>query len=171
MLFAGRTTYCDFHPGNLLFMEDGRLGWLDFGFMLPLEGDLWEVMRSIDRALTTGDAADRKQALIEWSCITDEASAPMQLLDEFAQWCWGSRYCGGEFDFGDTKQFQRGFDLFTKLAKTRFVRTRPCTATMNRQQFGIMSLLYQLRAKLDVRELAEQEVTSAGWDRSDYAAG
>ena len=94
----------------------------------------------------------------------------MQLLDDFSQWCWGSRYCGGEFDFGNEEQFRRGFELFGKLAQSRFVRTRPCTATMNRQQFGLMSLLYQLRARFDVRELAEQEVQATGWDRSAYAS-
>lgn len=170
LLFAGRTAYVDFHPGNLLFMNDGRLGLLDFGQMLPLDGELWEAMHSIDRALTTGDASDRRQALIDWSQITDEAAAPMKLLDEFAEWCWGSRYCGREFDFGDEKYFRRGYDLFMQLARTRFMRTRPCTATMNRQQFGLASVLYQLGAKFDVRELAEQEVIATGWDRSGYVS-
>jgi aarF domain-containing kinase len=70
LMFAGRLVYCDFHPGNLLFMNDGRLGWIDFGFLVPLEGELWNALQSIDRALTTGHAADRKQAIIDWSSIT-----------------------------------------------------------------------------------------------------
>jgi len=41
---------------------------------------------------------------------------------------------------------------------------------MKRQQFGLASVLYQLRAKFDVRELAEQEVVATGWDRSEYAS-
>ncbi len=109
-------------------------------------------------------------SMIDWSQITDEAAAPMKLLDEFAEWCWGSRYCGGEFDFGDEQNFRRGYELFMQLARTRFVRTRPCTATMNRQQFGLASILYQLRARFDVRELAEQEVVATGWDRSGYVS-
>jgi len=62
------------------------LGVLDFGCILPLDGELWEVLRTIDRALTTGCASTRRQAVIEWSQITDEARAPMKLLDEFAEW-------------------------------------------------------------------------------------
>src|SRR5262249_23449054 len=31
LLCAGRMLYADFHPGNLVFMHDGRLGLLDFG--------------------------------------------------------------------------------------------------------------------------------------------
>lgn len=169
MFYRGRMIYADFHPGNLLFMDDGRLGWLDFGFMVPLDGELWEVMRKMDRALTTGDPADRRQALIDWSCITDEPAAPMELLEAFADWCWGFRYCRGEFDFGDAERFRRGVELFIKLAKTRFMRSRPCTAAINRQQFGLFSLLYQLRAKFDARPIAEEEIAATGWDRSAYA--
>lgn len=88
----------------------------------------------------------------------------------FADWCWGSRYSGGEFDFGDENHFRRGYEIFIELARTRFMRSHPCTAAMNRQQFGFASVLFQLRAKFDVRELAEQEVVATGWDRSRYAS-
>jgi hypothetical protein len=32
------------------------------------------------------------------------------------------------------------------------------------------SMLYRLKAKIDMREIAEQEIKATGWDRSDYAA-
>jgi hypothetical protein len=38
-----------------------------------------------------------------------------------------------------------------------------------RQQFGMRALLYQLKAKIDVKPIAEEEVVATGWDRSDYA--
>ena len=33
MLYSGRLLYIDFHPGNFLFMDDNRLGIIDFGFV------------------------------------------------------------------------------------------------------------------------------------------
>jgi hypothetical protein len=30
--------------------------------------------------------------------------------------------------------------------------------------------MYRLKAKIDVRTIAEEEVKAAGWDRSEYAA-
>ena len=33
MQYAGRLVYVDLHPGNFIFMEDGRLGIVDFGCM------------------------------------------------------------------------------------------------------------------------------------------
>src|SRR4029078_214901 len=37
MLFAGRSLYIDLHPGNFLVMEDGRLGVIEFGFVLEVD--------------------------------------------------------------------------------------------------------------------------------------
>jgi hypothetical protein len=40
---------------------------------------------------------------------------------------------------------------------------------MARQQFGLRSILYRLKAKFDARPICEEEVKLSGWDRSDYA--
>src|SRR5262249_1333874 len=63
MMYAGRLLYADMHPGNFLFMEDGWLGILDFGFMLELDDTLWELMRKMDRPLTTGRRDERIASL------------------------------------------------------------------------------------------------------------
>ena len=34
MMYAGRLLYGDMHPGNFLFMDNDRLGVIDFGFVL-----------------------------------------------------------------------------------------------------------------------------------------
>ena len=38
-------------------MEDGRLGVIDFGFMLDLHDSQWELFRKLDRPQTTVSAA------------------------------------------------------------------------------------------------------------------
>ena len=109
MMFAGRLVYADFHPGNFLFMEDGRLGVIDFGFMLPVDDELWALFRKMDRPLTTGNRNERR-AVKEWSSITDDPADAdfLRLCDEFCDWNWQPRYCGGPFDFGDEADFRRG---------------------------------------------------------------
>jgi predicted unusual protein kinase regulating ubiquinone biosynthesis (AarF/ABC1/UbiB family) len=171
MLFAGRLLYADLNPGNLIFMDDGRLGVVDFGFMLPLDDELWGVFRRMDRGLTTGNRADRIATLKEWSSFTDDAAGAdfLRLCDEFADWHWRARYWGGPYDFSDEADFRHGIDLFTELFRKRFTRGRPCTATVNRQLFQWRALLYQLKANFDIRPIAEEEVKATGWDRSDYA--
>jgi predicted unusual protein kinase regulating ubiquinone biosynthesis (AarF/ABC1/UbiB family) len=171
MLFAGRTLYIDVHPGNFLFMDDGRLGVIDFGFMIELDDTLWELFRKMDRPLTTGERDERLAAMKEWNWISDDPSDQdrLGLLDEFADWHWRCRYCGGEFDFGDEADFRRGVDLFLQMARKRYTLSRPCTPSISRHNFGWRSMFYRLKAKIDIAAIAEEEVPAAGWDRSDYA--
>ncbi len=171
MLFAGRLLYIDVHPGNYLFMEDGRLGVIDFGCMVELDDTLWDLMRKMDRPLTTGNRDERIACLKEWSWIGDgpEDHDRIRVSDEYADWSWRARYCGSEFDFADEADFRRGIDLFVEMVRKRYNRARPCTPMIARQQFGFRSVLYQLKANVDVAPIAEEEVKATGWDRSDYA--
>jgi predicted unusual protein kinase regulating ubiquinone biosynthesis (AarF/ABC1/UbiB family) len=171
MLFVGRLSYADPHPGNYLFMEDGRLGLIDFGFVVAHGDEEWTLIRKMDRAMTTGRREDRIAAIKEWSSITDDPadSDRLRLNEEFADWCWRCRYWGGPIDFGDEADFRRGIDLFTEMVRKRYNRSRASTPSIARHNFGMRSLLYQLRAKIDVRPIAEEEVKATGWDRSDYA--
>jgi len=171
MLYAGRTLYADFHPGNFIFMPDGRLGVIDFGCMLELDDTLWELFRKMDRPLTTGRRDERIAFMKDWSWITDDPADHdrQQLTNAYADWSWRPHYCGGEFDFGDHADFRRGIDLFIEMVRKRYNRARPCTPILARQHLGWRAMLYQLRAKVDIVPIAEEEVKATGWDRSDYA--
>jgi predicted unusual protein kinase regulating ubiquinone biosynthesis (AarF/ABC1/UbiB family) len=173
MFYAGRMLYVDFHPGNFLVLDDGRLGVIDFGNVTYLTDEVWELMRKMDRPLTTGNRRDRIEAIKEWMWITDEAGNAdrLRLGDEYADWCWRARYWGGEFDFADEADFRRGVDLFAEMIRKRYNRGRPLSPTVSRQQFAIRSIFYRLKAKIDIRPIVEEEVKAAGWDRSDYAGG
>jgi hypothetical protein len=58
-----------------------------------------------------------------------------------------------------------------ELARKRYSVGRACQPVIARNTFGIRSLLYRLKAKIDVKPLAEADVALTGWDRSDYAGG
>lgn len=171
MMYAGRLINADVHPGNFLFLEDGRLGLIDFGFMLELDDPLWGLMEKIDRAITTGRLEDRVAVLKEWSWIGDDPAEQerLRLAEQFADWQWRARSDACEFDFGDEADFRRGVDMFMEMVRKRYSRGRPCTPTVTRQYYGWRSLLYQLRAKIDIAQIAEVEVKATGWDRSEYA--
>jgi aarF domain-containing kinase len=172
MTYAGRLSYADFHPGNFLFMDDGRLGVIDFGFVVAPTDDEWALIRKMDRAQTTGLSEDRIAAIKEWSLVTDNAADEdrMRLHEAFADWNWRPGYHGGgPFDFGDEAEFRRGTDLFIEMVRKRYNRARASTPAFARMNFGVRSMLYRLKAKIDIRSIAEEEVKAAGWDRSDYA--
>ena len=166
MMFSGRMFYADFHPGNFLVLDDGRLGVIDFGFIMLYDDDEWELLRKIDRPLTTGRREDRIAVLKEWSDLRDEDTDRLQLHDEFAEWCWMSRWHDEAYDFSDEADFRRGVDLFVEMVRRRYTRARPNTPVISRCQFGWRSIFYQLKAKFDVRPIAEEEIKATGWDRS-----
>ena len=80
-----------------------------------------------------------------------------------------SRFHGGEYDFTDEAEFRRGVDLFLEMVRKRYTRARPNTPVITRCQFGWRSIFYQLKAKIAIQPIVEEEVKATGWDRSDYA--
>jgi hypothetical protein len=130
------------------------------------------LIRKIDRPLTTGRREDRIEVIKEWAWLSEEPSDAdhIRLADILSDWCWRPRYCGGEFDFSDEAYFRQGVDLVIEGARKRYNRGRPITPTIWRQVFSWWSLLYRLKAKINIRAIAEEEVMATGWDRSEYAA-
>jgi predicted unusual protein kinase regulating ubiquinone biosynthesis (AarF/ABC1/UbiB family) len=171
MLYAGRLSYADMHPGNFLVLDEGRLGVLDFGFMIAHSDEEWRLLELVDRAMTTGRSEDRIAAIKEWNLIGNDPTDDdrLRLCDQFAEWCWLAPKRGEPFDFGDEAYLRRGIDLFLEMVRKRYSRSRPSTPAIARLNFGVRSMLYRLRAKIDIRPIAEEEVKAAGWDRSDYA--
>jgi aarF domain-containing kinase len=171
MLFAGRISYADLHPGNFLFLDDGRLGVIDFGFVVAHGDEEWAILQKMDRAMTTGRREDRIASQKIWCHITDDSADAerLRLCEEFTDWVARPRYAGGPFDFGDEADFRRGIDLFTEMLRKRYSRARPSTPALSRTNFGVRSMLYRLKARIDIRPIAEEEVKATGWDRSDFA--
>ncbi len=171
ILYAGRLSYADMHPGNFLFLPDGRLGVIDFGFMVAHTDDEWRDLHKVDRAMTTGRREDLIAAIKEWGYLTDspEDADRLRLHEAFAEWCWLTHSRGRSFDFGDEADFRRGIDLFLEMIRKRYSRARPCTPAIARMNFGVRALLYRLKANIDPRPISEEEVKATGWDRSDYA--
>lgn len=169
MMYSGRLLYLDCHPGNFLFLDDGRLGVIDFGNVAQIPDDLWAVYHKIDRAIVTGRRDDRLEVVKDWGVTDDPSEADrLRVAEEMVNWNLQPLWCDGEFDYADEAFFRRGVDLVAEGTRKRYTRGRSISPWVIRQQFGFYSLLYRLKAKFDVRAIAEEEVKATGWDRSDY---
>lgn len=170
MWCSERLAYVDFHPGNLLVTEDGQIGLIDFGMMLPLEGQLWDYYRRHDRAFSTGAPDLLAAANAEWCGLLPEELTTDQarLTLKFMEWQCRPRCQPGEFDFADDAVFRDGIEMFLQLIRGRSIRAFPCTPATLRHQMGLRALLYRLKAKVDVAAIANEEVAATGWDRSKY---
>lgn len=171
MWCAGRLAYVDFHPGNLLVTDNGEIGLIDFGMMLPLDDALWDFFRRHDRAFSTGQPDLLLAANAEWCGFRDDELQTEQakLSNEFFEWQCRPRFSCGEYDFGNEADFRRGVDLFLELVRERRLRAHPCTPASVRLQMGLRALLYRLKAKVDVAAIAEEEAFATGWDRTAYS--
>jgi predicted unusual protein kinase regulating ubiquinone biosynthesis (AarF/ABC1/UbiB family) len=165
---AGRLLYADFHPGNFVFLPDGRIGLIDFGFVMSLDGELWPLLCRMDKPLKTRDPADLAAAVKEWQWITDEKADAerLRLSIEFVKWTGRSRIVGGDFDFGDETDFRHGIDLAAQMMRKRYRRYHPSSPAVSRHNFGFRSILYRLKAKFDLQAIAKEEMKATGWEHN-----
>jgi predicted unusual protein kinase regulating ubiquinone biosynthesis (AarF/ABC1/UbiB family) len=73
----------DPHPGNYLFMDDGRICFLDFGLVKHMTQDEAELLRAPGRAMITGDAAGIEETMRTLGVIPDGVEIEPQRLQEF----------------------------------------------------------------------------------------
>lgn len=150
--------YGDPHSGNYIFMEDGRLGLIDFGCVQNYSEEESERVRFSDRLR---DAPEEARAFVRRS-LTLSGDDPdleiyIRLTEEYVNWVSEPLQQNGAFDFGDQRHLQRGVDWLGRIVRERRTPIHPMYFYWNRSVFGLTALLYRLRAQVDVGELMEQE--------------
>jgi predicted unusual protein kinase regulating ubiquinone biosynthesis (AarF/ABC1/UbiB family) len=169
LFFGGRVNYADLHPGNFLFMADGRLGLLDFGCMRPFSDQDWELMRLAMRAID-GSREDllrymkRSVALGEDAVMEPEHQ---RLLEGLIDWTWRPGRCRGPFDFGDGNILREGVEIFRELTRRHRTRSEPVCVLSARMFFGLFSMLYRLRARVNRRAIGVEEARAVGEEVQD----
>lgn len=151
--------YADHHPGNYLFMDDGRLALLDFGCVQCYGPGERELMQLAERMAFEDPTLTREAVRHVCSVTEDDPAWPdyLQMMEDSLAWNLEPFNQSGPFDFGDEAYFQRGVDWFARTAKKRTTRANPMYVYWNRSVFGIKALLYRLRAQVDVHQIILQE--------------
>ena len=151
--------YLDPHPGNLLFMNDGRLGLIDFGCVQRYGPEEREIMLLADRMAFE----DRSLApeVVRRVCGVSEGDRAfpdyLRLMLESRDWMMEPFNRPGPFDFGDEAHFRRGMESFSRAVSNRTTRSHPMYVYWNRSVFGIKAILFRLRAQVDVQEIIRRE--------------
>ncbi len=158
--YRARRLFADPHPGNFLFMDDGRLGLLDFGCVRVLTDEEWRLMMDLERAV---EAEDRSvvDRCIARACLFDEPAdmEPDRLatLRRSMDWNYEPWRADGPFDFGDEAFYRRGIDCRLAVARKGYTRSAPLHLWSSRFVLGSRALGYRLKGRCDFRRLHRQE--------------
>jgi aarF domain-containing kinase len=159
-MYFAYTNYADPSPGNYLFLEDGRLGLLDFGCIQHFGEEEREIVRLSQRFIRDDQQAIEELFQIAF-CGASEKDAAFpkyrRLMEMSRDWMMEPMRCDGAFDFGDEGHLRRGIEFVREMLQERTLRGHPHYVYYNRCIWSTNALLYRLRAGVDLHALHRQE--------------
>jgi len=160
----------DPHPGNFIFMEDGRLGFIDFGCTRPMTDECWELTCSLLKYVYERDETRLNRAIAKSCLFNDPEEMEADRLKLFRQWLfWQTEpYTqDGLFDFRSREHFRRGIDCFAEISRKNYTRSLPIYLWSTRSILAARALCYRLQGRCEFKKIDQQE--SVGLFPSDPA--
>jgi predicted unusual protein kinase regulating ubiquinone biosynthesis (AarF/ABC1/UbiB family) len=154
---GARMLYADPHPGNFIFLEDGRLGLIDFGCVRPYSDSEWQYYRSIKVSPSRDELVDELRKAEGRSKDEPIDPALFEVFERLYHWTQEPVLTEGPFDFGDTQKLRIGFDCLAEATRQRYTRGKPMFLFTYRCFLGVRAMLYRLRARVDAKKIFEQE--------------
>jgi predicted unusual protein kinase regulating ubiquinone biosynthesis (AarF/ABC1/UbiB family) len=151
-----KTVHADHHPGNYLFQPEGCIGLVDFGCVKRITFDATDLINYVvDRAWRDSEKARQRvlRLVFGQNVPYQRARKMLPMLEEMAE----ILHPEGEqsvVDFGNASMLKAlgramGATLRDKLANPEF-------AFISRADLGLYSLLHQLRAHVNCKEIWRQ---------------
>jgi len=156
--YAGRMIYADPHPGNFLFMPDGRLGLLDFGCCHSFSEDEFRYILDVERS-SHGTEEEWRAAMAEGCDLKPDQMGEERyaLMREYCDWLWEPMAVEGAFDFGRPGQFEKGIRLYGTFIKRRWTRSHPVNVWLTKLFFGERAMLTHLKAQVEYARIMQEE--------------
>lgn len=155
-----KTLYADPNPGNFLFLDDNRLGLIDFGCCRTLTTEEWQFQVQAEESLLRGDHEEMNQIIARATLFEGpEEMEPerLELMMKLSIWQAEPAMKPGVFDFGNREYFQRGIDLYMEATRKGYIRNNSIYIWWTRLIFGHRTLLYRLGSKVDYHRIYMDE--------------
>ncbi|MDP6469028.1 MAG: AarF/ABC1/UbiB kinase family protein [Pirellulaceae bacterium] len=158
-VFLNRMLYTDAHPGNFIFMDDNRLGFIDFGNVRRFTAAEWNYHCDVSRA-RDGTDEDAEAICIRSLRMTDEDAQKhretLELVIEGFHYYNEPVMFEGEFDYGDPRYIRRGAEWLARVSKQRWLRQEPVNVFAHRLNFQVPALLYLMKSRVNVHRLVQE---------------
>jgi len=160
--YGADLVYADPHPGNFLFLDDGRLGLLDLGCCHRFSADELDYVTEFDRAARGGDRQAVVASLARGCALAPEALGEerKELLLRYCDWLWEPLRSDDPFDYGDPEQFAPGVRLYGEFVRRGWVRGQPVNTWLTKVFFGVRALLTHLEARVPYGAIWRAESTA-----------
>ncbi|MEM6369565.1 MAG: AarF/ABC1/UbiB kinase family protein [Myxococcota bacterium] len=166
---AGRTFYrfylgafymdglfnCDPHPGNYLFREDGRIVFLDYGCCRRFEPERLEQWVAFCQVVCQddGDGIDRMGRALGF--LKESGTYDKQAFHELIRYLYTPYLADAPFRFKDYRPQETFRRMFTDNKNLFKLDMPPDTVFLNRINFGLVSLLAEMDAVINVRSTVD----------------
>ncbi|MCA9551565.1 MAG: AarF/ABC1/UbiB kinase family protein [Myxococcales bacterium] len=145
---------CDPHPGNYLFLDDGRVVFLDYGCSRRFEPERLADWIRLCQAVFVDDRAEIERLAVGMGFVTAEQKYDYEAFRSLLRYLYLPYLKAGPFDFAEHRPedtFRRMFLDNPNLLKLNM----PADAVfLNRIGFGLVSLLAEIGCALDCRKQA-----------------
>ena len=155
-MYYSHTNYSDPHSGNYVFMNDGRLGILDFGCVqhfTPEDMRLCDLGEEVIDGRMTVEEMMLRSGHSKTDVANEDYVAPCR---RHQQWLTAPAMLDGPFDFGNPVFFNQGIDSLKEMVE-KVYPAAPMYLYFFRSLFGLRVLSYQLKCRVDIAGLRRQE--------------
>lgn len=159
LFYSGEMIHADPNPGNYLFLDDGRLGLIDFGCCRVFDEEERDFFNKGTRDWlelgTPSDELIQRGALLDDEEMKDAERVAM--LRASVDWLWEPLRTEGAFHFDDDFM-RRGIGHLKDIMDHRYTRTTPINTWTNRMFYGVRVLMNRLDARIEARAIHEEEI-------------
>ena len=160
-LFEHALYNCDPHPGNYLFLADGRIGMLDYGCTREFEPAFVEKLAQLTRAVHRDEHDLLHQAFLDLGMVREGPAYDFDTARDLVRAFYGPmlRDAVQPVDLGEAMGMRQVFESKRELMKLRLPGE---FLFLFRIRFGLMSVLAKLGARANWYQLERDWVDTLG---------
>lgn len=163
-LFQHHIFNADPHPGNYLFLGDGRIAFIDFGCTKSFSKELVRSTYESSRTILVGDAAGNRQAWIDLGYVPDPEKFDFNAIYQLFRAIYAPALTDKEVVF-DRKVLAAISKVQLESPVGKSITPPPESAILVRFTWGVLSVLAQLEPKLNFYRMAQMGIASMGAEK------